>query len=343
MKILLVGNEYYQQFPLNGYGGIETCVENLADGLYKNNIDFEVIVPKINKNKKKYPFTIHEIDKVCAQESGMSVLDFIKSVKMYIKNNNLNPDIIWTQSNWSADGLHDLNKPIICTIHDSNIDMVRNKEIKYYKNVFYRYVSKFLLESNFKNIINNNLLNNSFYCHTGIVDNEFFLDKNKENYALWVAGFNWGWTNKGLDIFIKLSQDFPSKEFICYGSGNKEIENKLSSLKFSNFHYMGSLNRGEQHRKIFSKADKFLMLSRLPEAFGRTTVEALTKGTAVIATDTGANKELILDNGIVTNKYNELLNFLDAKYDSEKIFNYSKKFNINNEINYLLNKSKELL
>jgi hypothetical protein len=32
--------------------------------------------------------------------------------------NSERPDMIWSQSGWSADGLKSLGIPIICTIHD---------------------------------------------------------------------------------------------------------------------------------------------------------------------------------------------------------------------------------
>ena len=57
MKIALIANDYVQQFPLENYGGIETCVENLAQGLFDNKIDFFVVCPK-RKNKKEYPFEV---------------------------------------------------------------------------------------------------------------------------------------------------------------------------------------------------------------------------------------------------------------------------------------------
>jgi glycosyltransferase involved in cell wall biosynthesis len=342
MKILLIGNEYYQQFPVLDYGGIEICVENIANGLYQLGFEFEVIVPKIIKKNTLYNFQIHEVECGPSNISGVSSKTYIELVKKHILNNNLKPDIIWSQSNWSADCLHDLGIPIICTIHDSNIDMVKSGNIKYYKNVKYRFVSNFLLEENFKGIEYSELKNKSFFLFTGLTEDQFIFEQKKDNYFLWVAGLNWGWTNKGLDIFIQLSKDYQKKDFVCYGTGNKDIEQRLKNLNISNFHYMGNLERGEKHTKVFSKANKFLMLTRIPEAFGRTTIESISKGTPVIATNIGANKELINENiGILSNNYQYILQSLEKKFNYSEIFKYSKKFSIKNEINNLLIHSKK--
>lgn len=344
MKILLIGNEYYQQFPVLNYGGIETCVENLAKGLNQSNIEFEVIVPEIEHNNINYPFIIHEVENLPAFKSGISPKIFINSVKKYIIRNQLKFDVIWSQSNWSADGLHDLNKPIICTIHDSDFNMVKNNEIKYYKNVKYRFVSNTLLKNNFDNFENKELENICFPLFTGLEEKEYEFYSKKENYFLWVAGLNWGWTNKGLDMFIQLSKDYNKSDFICYGFGNKEIEDKLVSLSGGNFHYMGSLERGQKHKDVFGKAKKFMMLTRLNEAFGRTTIESFSKGTPVIGTKIGANIELIENFvGEVIETYDDLIYSLEKEYDYKKIYEYSKKFHVQNEIAELFKHSMSIL
>jgi hypothetical protein len=55
MKIALIGSRDVQQFPTISYGGIETCVENLAWGLQNNNQEFTCIVPR-REDRAEYPF-----------------------------------------------------------------------------------------------------------------------------------------------------------------------------------------------------------------------------------------------------------------------------------------------
>jgi hypothetical protein len=47
LRIVLVGNELYQQLPTIGYGGIETSVDNTADSLHKMGVKFAAIVPRV--------------------------------------------------------------------------------------------------------------------------------------------------------------------------------------------------------------------------------------------------------------------------------------------------------
>ncbi len=341
MKIILIGSEYIQQFPVLDYGGIESCVENLAFGMKKNNLNFKVIVPKRIK-KEDYNFNILESNSNATNISGVSSKEFCQNIEKIIKDEK--PDIIWSQSPWSANYLNHLNIPMIVTIHDSVTNLVTDKILKKYNNVFYRFVSKSQLELNILENDEQKIKEKSFYCHTGLSDDEYELHLEKEKYYLWVAGLNWGLTNKGLDIFIKLSQDLTNKEFVCYGSGNEQIEQYLKNIKISNFHYFGKLNRGEEHRKVFKKANKFLMLTRLQEAFGRTTIESLSKGTPVIATNIGANKELIHPNvGTLINSYNEIINSIEKCYNTEEVYEYSKKFHVNEEIKNLLKYSNLIL
>lgn len=60
LNVLLIGNDYKQQFPLIGYGGIESHVESVAYGLFEANVSFRVIAPRVTSNPRgtSYPFEI---------------------------------------------------------------------------------------------------------------------------------------------------------------------------------------------------------------------------------------------------------------------------------------------
>ena len=104
MRVCLLGNDYTQQFPLVGYGGIEACVENLAYGLSKyKDIDLTVVIPKrqVINNYDATPFKLVETEAIPTALSGHSPNTFCLQAKKIIKD--IKPDIIWSQSNWSAD------------------------------------------------------------------------------------------------------------------------------------------------------------------------------------------------------------------------------------------------
>ena len=335
MKIALIANDYVQQFPLESYGGIETCVENLAQGLFESKIDFFVICPK-RKNKKEYPFEVYETQEEPTSITNKNSSYYAYSVAKVLKN--LKFDIIWSQSNWSIDPLLSFKKPIISTFHDSC-----EKQYGWIKNldrIKYRFLSKF----QFNNWINDDWEKNiSFQLYTGIQNEDFLFENQKDDYFLWCGGLNWGIEGKGLDVFIELAKLNKDKKFIAYGAGNKDIENHLYNLNINNFYYKGKLNRGEEHKKVFSKAKALLMPTKIMDTLPRTCLEAVSKGTPIIGSNNGSIPEIINQTGgKVCLSLEEYSQALDLKFDYKKIFESSKIFKISEEISNLLKESVDL-
>jgi len=357
LKICIVGSCNLQQFPLIDYGGIESSVEHLCSGLhshFKDEINFNVIVPKIEKNQEltsRYNFKIIETNYIGCSNSGIHPINFALEAREIIQSSSSKPDIIWSQGDWSAKGLYDLGIPIISTIQDSG-PWVEGKYI-FHKNVYYRFVSKFLydlvLEDSEKREDVRNIKSKSFWAHTGLDDSEFIFEPCKENYILWVAGLHWGIEGKGLDVFIELAKQLPEENFIAYGTGNEDVANYLKKVatELPNLEFRGKLMRGEEHKNAFKNAKFFVMFTRIPEAFGRTNIEALSKGTPVLGSLYGSVPELISDKnaGISSNSLEDLIKVIkDNKIDHKKCYDYAlKNFHVNQEIEFLIKKSKKIL
>lgn len=351
MKVCIIGNDYKQQFPLLNYGGIEVAFENLCKGVhkyYKNDIKFCAFVPKILENKDtSLGFNIIETNYIESSKSGVMPIHFVNEVKEIIKRSDLKPDVIWSYSNWSAIGLEELNIPIICTIMDSG-GWEENKFI-YKKNIYYRFASKFIYDLVFKDADKfehiNKIKEQSFWYHTGLSDDEYELEVNKDDYILWVAGLNWGFESKGLNLFIEMAKRRPDQNFVAYGTGNPQLEQQLRqiSTEIKNFNYLGELKRGEEHRNAFKKAKLFTFLTQIPEAFGRTGLEAISKGTPVLGSTKGAVPELYEPTGLCTDNIDEMISYLDVKHDYNAVYEYAQKFHIKNEINFLVEKSKHII
>jgi glycosyltransferase involved in cell wall biosynthesis len=353
MKIALIGNDYVQQFPIISYGGIETVVENLAIGLskhFKDSIKFDVYVPKILERKnEKYDFSIIETDFIEGSKSGQSSNIFINEVKKIIDSSSEKPDIIWSQSEWSAKAFLNTKYPVICNMHASS--GWEDGKYVYAKNIFYRFVSKYILEYTFldanKDEFINDVKSQSFWCHSGLIDEEYEFENHKENYALWVAGLHWGPEAKGLDMFIEMAKRSEDIKFLAYGTGNKNLEEYLYKIskEIKNFEFMGKLHRGQSHKDVYKKAKFFCMLSKIPEAFGRTGLEAISKGTPVLGTEYGSIPEQVNfpNVGFCTNNQNVMLEKMSENFNYKECFEFSKKYHIKNEINFLINKSKEII
>ena len=140
MRIALIGGRDGQQFPTISYGGIETCVENLAWGLHKNNNDFVCLVPKRDR-VLDYPFEIVESSVPPMPGSESNVWPFANSLPDLVRK--IDPDIIWSQSFWSAETLQGLGIPIICTFHDILKEGARPNPnwFKSRSNTWYRFIS----------------------------------------------------------------------------------------------------------------------------------------------------------------------------------------------------------
>lgn len=334
MRIALIGNDYVQQFPVIGYGGIEICVENIATELYNQNINFFAVCPKRSVTKE-YPFEIYETEEEPTSITNKNSFYYSYSVAKTLEN--LQFDVIWSQSHWSIEPLLKFKKPIICTFHDSCEK--QNGWIRKFDNVKYRFLSKFqynnwITEEWEKEI--------SFLCYLGL-KNEDFIQLEKENYFLWCAGLRWGLQAKGLDIFIKLAEINSNHNFIAYGEGNKDLEKYLHNINLPNFYFKGKLSHGVEHQKVFGHAKAFIMPTQIMDTFPRTCLEASSKGTPVIGSNNGSIPEIInICGGQVCESLEDYSKALNINFDYNKIFNNSKIFSIENEIKTLISKSKKI-
>lgn len=331
MKTALISNDTKYIFPHYGNGGTQSCVENLAAGLYKNKHDFFVICPK-RQSQAEYPFKIIEVDYHPKEANIKNDKSYDRLVNEIIKSES--PDLVLTQQEELLDE-ENLNRiKLITTRHDSG---EKHRELLNRENLRYRFIS----ENQFKTWTQKEIdKKNSFWCYTGFADDEYEFNENPEDYYLWVGSFAWGWEAKGLNIFIELAKYFKEKTFVIYGCGQPEIENLVIDFtkELKNLNYGGMLKRGEQHKNVFKKAKALIQLSNMNEAYGRTSVEALTKGTPVITNFTGANPEIVGEAGIRINNGDELkesienINLINRKM----VFEYSKKFHVDLEVNALL-------
>lgn len=145
---------------------------------------------------------------------------------------------------------------------------------------------------------------------------EDFSNKEKLN-IVFMGGY---YPNKGQITFLKLFNTLPLniKNKICvyfYGNGEKKYQKKLQNFinkkKLNNQVYVN--NYRDDIYKILPKFDVGVNFSN-DEGFGRVTVEYMAAGLTVIASNSGANKELILpnENGYLIDANNKEETFLKS-------------------------------
>lgn len=333
MKIALVGNDYTQQFPTISYGGIESCVENLARGMFEKGLDFFCIVPR-REITREYPFPIIEVAAKPTGLSGLAPERFIRHAKAVIRSHS--PDVVWCQSHWSASELMDLGIPLICTFHDSCAK--KDGWLRKADHITYRFISKF----HYNNWVKEDWeRKQSCQIYTGLADEEYDYCGEKEEYFLWVAGLNWGWEAKGLPVFIALARANPDKNFVAYGAGDDHIAERAldCSKQIPNFEFKGPLLRGDTHKEAFKRARAYISPSLIPDTFPRTVLESLSKGTPVIASSNGALPEMVGNCGFAANDVQALNDALDMEFDYGACFERAKAFHIHREVDALLERT----
>jgi glycosyltransferase involved in cell wall biosynthesis len=346
MRIALIGGRDNQQFPTVSYGGIETCVENLAWGLHAAGADFSCIVPK-RQVRQEYPFEIYESTVPPMGGAESNVWPFARSLPDLVRA--ARPDVIWSQGFWSAETLKGMGIPIICTFHDILMpgETPYPGWLVYRENTWYRFISK----HQFGDWVDSAQPWQQQRCiqlYTGVAEEEYDYSppEARQDYFLWVGGFKWGLNGKGLDIFIRLAVHRSDRTFILFGAGNQQLHEEMMRLdkKLSNFQYGGPLLRGEQHRAAFKNARLYIMPSRIPDTFPRTVVESMSKGTPVLGTTNGALPEMIGTNGgLTTDSFEEMVAFLDRDQDHAHCYEHSRQFHIDNEIEGLFALSERIL
>jgi hypothetical protein len=108
----------------------------------------------------------------------------------------------------------------------------------------------------------NKIKTQSCWFHTGMADEEFDFCSEKEDYNLWVAGLNWGYTDKGLDLFVEMAKNVNFDKVIS-AKVEKVANNLCKVIKF-NFIYIFGI--------IYMFADLNLnsnsLLGRIPSSLG---------------------------------------------------------------------------
>jgi glycosyltransferase involved in cell wall biosynthesis len=342
MKIALVGNDYLQQFPLMAYGGIEASVEAIADGLFHAGCDFTVITPSRTAAPNiEYPFEVIETPATPTSMGSHKLMDYIDGAAEILRM--LKPEIVWAQSFWGAYLADKIGLPCIATIHDWGTPTVgwflESARIRY------RFVSAFQRDQWATTQAQRSA---SFVQHHGLRADEYGPHDQSRSYHLFVGGLSWGYRMKGLDLFVLKAIEEPGEEFVIYGTGNTELERYLEriSKKIGNLHFMGALTRGPQHRAAFSNAKSTFMMTRLPEAFGRVTIESLACGTPVWGSTMGALPEVIS-----APRDGQLFMIsdippdipLDRAFDYQEIASAAARFSVHLEVAALIKESQTLL
>lgn len=258
--IILQKCEY--QFPAKGSAGAERIVERLCKGLQK-------------LGHKVYLYG----KEGSATDTGAEIVSFIPPDVDIIHHHGFCLDRQDEYNSWG--------KPWVSTIHGGGmegqdfIDAVKN-----HPNIIC--VSKFVSDR--------------LYCpafvHSCVSPEEFTVQENpypfNSPYFLYLAGFGWG-VQKGLDIFMQLSDKFFRYNFLIAGAGgNEEFVRQIKFMAGArpNTEFIGEVN-GAVKSAVLQHATALIYPTKLPDACPASVVEALMCGTPVIGSTNGSMPEIV--------------------------------------------------
>lgn len=99
---------------------------------------------------------------------------------------------------------------------------------------------------------------------------------------------------KGVDAVVKAAKLLPEYQFVFAGELNPSFKTTFPK----NCRYLGRISH-QVALKLFRQAGVFVINSRWPEPLSRAGLEALSFGLPIVASNRGANRELIQDNGFL--------------------------------------------
>lgn len=177
----------------------------------------------------------------------------------------------------------------------------------------------------------------SKYCHLGVNTDFYQFEEEKDDYFLWLARFH---PAKGPDVAIQLAIETGIKlvmagDMVSHPEHWKCGQACIEMIKGHDNIKIVQLPQDETHQrakmKLMQKAKCYLFPVQFHESFGLTTVEALSCGTPVIATNMGALPEIIFhgETGFIAQDYSHMKTFInsidtikprDCRKDVEKRF-----------------------
>ena len=353
---------YKENFSPTYPGAVSIFVNSMNQiSIYKNNITVFGSTDYKKKLSNNY-ININLSKKILFSQSK----EYVK--KFYDIQKNLTTDIIEVHNRPNyIDKLTSLNSKIVLYFHNDPISMIGSKTNKERINLL-NVCDKIIFNSEWskKQYLKN--LKNFYHKSEKLIvihqsTNKTSINiKKKDKLITFVGKLN---SAKGYDIFgkavIRILNKYPNWKATVLGDEPRE---KLS------FIHQNLKNLGFQNHKtvlnIFNKTSIAVACSRWEEPFGRTSLEAASRGCAVIISNRGGLPETITNGIILRNlqpmtlflaiddliknkkkllylQSESLKNFyLTDKFISEKIDNYRTTFNLLYKSNILNSKKKKI-
>ena len=320
MKILLIS----QLHPY--FGGVQTWAREYIEYCKKNNVDIHVIDASVTGKR-----SVDSNDKVNIKEEVNRCFSIWKSIKKELKDNKF--DVVHLNSACSSKGIvrdyisakliKKFNQKLIVHCHCNIKDQLKGNT--YFFDKLVRLADKVLVLNEESYNFTLKYKKDNVYKVPNFIDNSFIVDKKEINdeikNILYVGHIR---HTKGINEILDASKSFKNINFLLAGPiVDKDLEVKLDNVSF-----LGPKKR-EEVKELYKECDVFLFPS-YTEGFSLSVLEAMACGLPIIATDVGANKETILDGGVIveTQDSNSIVDAINKLNDKKTRDNMSV-YNIN--------------
>ncbi|WP_419955142.1 glycosyltransferase family 4 protein [Neobacillus niacini] len=161
-----------------------------------------------------------------------------------------------------------------------------------------------------------------------------------------------------LDAFKKMQNLEESQEYVLVIAGDgpykTQLERKVEIDKIQNVFFVGFISEKEKDQ-YYCAADLYINPELTIPAFGLVSIEAMARGTSVIATNHGATKEIIKDNNFLftpgdsNDLEDKIIKFFNKPIEERTIINerflksQNERFTIKNMINQTLSLYKNAI
>lgn len=268
----------------------------------------------------------------------------VLKINNFIKNKNINIDIIHTNSsviNIGAELAKKMNIPHIWHIREFGEEdynlycfLPIDKQIRYMEKRSDKliFISK-ILEDKYKSYIKD--INKSKVIYNGVDIKEYYYSKkNNHNKKIIISG-KISENKNQLEVikainYIKNKYNYTNLELYIVGEGDFKYMDKLRSYVIKNNLFNVIFTGYTKNIMDIQKNMDIGVISSYKEAFGRVTVEYMLSGLAIVASKAGANEEIIISKktGMLyeLNNYEDLGEKLYELCTNEKLLkNLSKK------------------
>ncbi|WP_230880049.1 glycosyltransferase family 4 protein [Planomonospora sp. ID67723] len=284
MRIVMIAPPWYE-VPPRGYGGIESMLADLVDGLSRRGHDVVLIGAGRAGTSARFLCTY---DPPPSERIGESMPEVVHAAKASRMVAGLGADVVHDHSTAGPLTAAARGVPTVVTCHGD----VDGELVEYYR-ALGRDVSVVAISEAQRRVAPD--LNWAGVVHNAVDTASFPFRKDKEDWVLWLGRFN---PDKGVHLAIDAARA-AGRRILLAGKLTEQVEKDYFDEQIKprlgpGVEYVGEAGTARK-RELLSAARCLVFPIIWAEPFGMVMIEAMACGTPVVALDRGAVPEVVVD------------------------------------------------